>query len=104
MTPLEDFPWLRYLPRLILLAAVLLAMPGVFLANMMLVDEVDVARENYTTQVDSLRQTTISLEASEHRLNRLTSSMSAVEQEVRSNLRLIKPGERLVLVEFETGK
>lgn len=86
---------------MILLAAVVLALPGLFLANMMMTDEVAVARENYDLQVESLRKTTASLEASEHRLDRLTSSMTAVEQEVRSNLRLIKPGERLVLVEFE---
>jgi cell division protein FtsB len=92
---------LKNIPRLILLLALLLAIPMMMEMNRVLSVEAQRAREKYENQVQSLRKVTQSLEAAEHRLHRMTSSVSAVEMEVRSSLRLVKPGERLVLVEHE---
>lgn len=104
MPNLPNLAWMFYLPRVILMAVVVLALPALVLSNRMMATEVEVARENYRIQVESLNQTTASLQATEHRLHRLTSSMSAVEQEVRSHLRLIRPGETLMLIEVEDGR
>ena len=92
---------LRNIPRLILLLALVLAIPVILEMNRVLSVEAQRARDKYENQVQSLRKVTETMEAAEHRLHRMTSSVSAVEMEVRSSLRLVKPGERLVLVEHE---
>lgn len=87
--------------RLSLIAAAISAMPLLLLANYALDSEVTEARTRYEVTADQLRETTESLEQTEARLKELTSSLDAVEREVRAQLQMVKPGEKLVIVEYE---
>lgn len=96
-------PWTRHVPRIILLGALAAAVPALIYANLVMGEEVLRSQGKYQEQVGALGQVTDSLEGAEHRLDRMTSSMSAVEKEARAQLRLIRPGERLLLLDHEDG-
>lgn len=99
-----EFPsWIRHLPRVILLLALAAAVPALVSSNLAMREEVRRSRANYKTQLETLGGVTEALGGAEHRLERMTSSLSAVEKEARAQFRLIRPGERLLLLEYEDG-
>lgn len=61
--------------------------------------EVGKARANYEVARESLRQAEADHASRAARLRELTSSTRAVEVEIRTQYRMVKPGERLMLIE-----
>jgi cell division protein FtsB len=92
---------LRVASRLVLLCALLLALPALILSNLVSRTEIDGAEALYERTRRDLESTDARLRDAEARLTRLTTSVNAVEQEARERFRLIRPGETLVLIEQE---
>lgn len=83
-----------------LLALALLAGMGSMLAlRFLTVREVGKARANYEVARSAYAQARADHEVRASRLRELTSSTRAVEVEIRTLYRMVKPGERLMLVE-----
>ncbi len=82
------------------LAVVLLALAAGYSALEM-EEERRAAQEHYERTMAEVEQVNARLQQTERRLQRLTSSLEAVELEARYQLRMIKPGETLVLVRPE---
>lgn len=64
--------------------------------------EVSAAHEEYQAAREELQRTERSLEEVEEKLLRLSTDLDAVEDEIRKQLRMIHPGEELILIEYET--
>ncbi len=62
--------------------------------------EVAKARSQYEQAHSSVEKTEESLREVEQRLLRLSTDIDAVEDEVRRQLRMIRPGEELILIEY----
>jgi cell division protein FtsB len=70
-------------------------------STMLLREEVATTQARYQHEAAELAQLTARMEQVERRLRLLTSSVPAVEQEVRRTLRMVRPGEHLVLFQYE---
>ena len=92
---------LRVASRLVLLCALLFALPALILSNLVSRTEIDGAQALYSRTRRDLELTDQRLREAEARLTRLTTSVNAVEQAARERFRLIRPGETLVLIEHE---
>ena len=64
-------------------------------------DERGEAEARYRHQMEQVAAVTEDLDAVERRLRLLTTSMTAVEHEVRLHLKMVAPGERLVMIQYE---
>ncbi len=64
-------------------------------------EETTRARARYDQTAESIRRTNARLEGIEGKLRQLTGSVVAVEEEVREQLRMVKPGESLILIRRE---
>jgi cell division protein FtsB len=84
--------------RLLLIIIVLLFLPLLIHENLVARENVDRARAEYERTATRLKTTTADLQRIERRLTRLTTSLGAVEDEVREQHRMIRPGETLVLI------
>ncbi len=100
MPPEGEFSMSR--ARLLLRAATILAVVMLALAagygTMEVLEEHSKAHGHYAETAAELERINDRLRQSEQRLQRLTSSLEAVELEARHQFRMIKPGETLVLV------
>lgn len=91
----------RLLFRLATIAAIVLLAGAVAWSGVELLQERGKARQGYEQTRQELQNVSERLSQTETRLRRLTTSVEAVELEARYQLRMIKPGERLVIVRSE---
>lgn len=91
---------LRASLRLIVVAAALAAVPALVFSNLVLGGEIGHVRARYERTRANIDGLNMRLQDVEANLRRLSSSVPAVEQEVRRQFRLVKPGESLVLLEY----
>jgi len=89
--------------RLCLLCLVLGFMPILFVANLVSGQEMERAEVRYDLTAKELVQSTSALSIIEKRLTRLTNSLEAVEEEARRELRMVRPGEKFLLLDYEKG-
>ncbi len=92
---------LKIATRITLLIAVAMGACGLVVGNASLREDREVARARYARAATDLGRVTGELNATENRLRKLTTSLHAVEWEAREELQMVKPGERLVLLQFE---
>lgn len=82
-----------------ILLALLAVIPVLVAGGVLMQLEHRQARAQYLETKATLDETTGRLAAAERRLRELTTSVDAVEREVRRQLHLIKPGERLLVIQ-----
>ncbi len=82
-----------------ILLALLAVVPVLVVGGVLMQLEYTQARAQYLETKTTLEETTGRLAAAERRLRELTTSVDAVEREVRRQLHLIKPGERLLVIQ-----
>ena len=87
--------------RTLLLLIALVSFPGMIYSYWLCRAEIDIARDRYKRTLHHERRSDADLASVEGRLVRMTTSLEAVEDEVREQHRLVRPGERLVLLEYE---
>lgn len=92
---------LRTTIKFILIIVVMGSAPVIALSNLVIMEETAKARQRYVETLDAFRQSQGELRGVEDKLRRLTSSVDAVEVEVRQQLRMVKPGEALILIRQE---
>lgn len=89
---------LRTALRLLVLFTALATLPVLGWTALALQEEGARAQERYHAMAAQLDETTRDLRAVEGRLTRLSTSVAAVEEEARIQMRMVRPGERLVLI------
>lgn len=87
--------------RTLLLLIVITSLPAIVYCYWLCRAEIDIARDRYDRTLHHERRSQSDLASVEGRLVRMTTSLEAVEDEVREQHRLVRPGERLVLLEYE---
>lgn len=87
--------------RALLVVVVITSLPTMFYCYWLCSAEIEVAKDRYERSLGHERRSAEDLKGVEERLVRMTTSVEAVEDEVREQHRLVRPGERLVLVEHE---
>lgn len=92
---------LKIFTRIALLFCLIAMIPAMILGIGFLRGEEAEAKALYEYEVSRLNEITTEMERAETRLRQLTGSVEAVEKEARTQLRLVRPGERLVLIEEE---
>ena len=89
----------RLLFRFATLASIVLMAAAVVWSGLEPLGERALARESHDLSRQELEVVSERLSRTETRLQRLTTSIEAVEFEARYQLRMVKPGERLVIVQ-----
>lgn len=87
--------------RLCLLCFVLAFIPVLVVANLVSGQEMERAQVRYELTAKELVQSTATLTKIENRLTRLINSVEAVEEEARRELRMVRPGEKFLLLDYE---
>ena len=87
--------------HLTMILAVLAFIPALALSAIWVKGERVRARARYEHTASDFRQSTRSVQQVEGKLRALTQNVGAVEEEVREQLRMVKPGESLVLIHHE---
>lgn len=96
-------PLWKKLLRLGLILAVLIAIPILVVGNIAASSERSHVRARYELTRQWLHDSDSELEGISVNLSRLSTSVPAVENEARKQLRLVKEGETLVLLDFGEG-
>jgi cell division protein FtsB len=95
--------YVRLVLRLLFVVALSLALPSLVVSIMETVVVAKQAESDYERALTEFRESEARLRAVEERLVLLSSNVSAVEDEVRRQLRMIRPGEELYLIERSEG-
>lgn len=90
------------LPITMLLAAALVA-PALYLGSLLQHQEIERAAERHAVARRGLEDVTSRVRETEVMLLRVTTSPMAVEDEVLARMRMVRPGETLVLIEQTPG-
>ena len=87
--------------KILLVLVVAGSIPVLAVSTLVIGEETTRAKARYDQTAESIRRTNARLEGIEGKLRQLTGSVVAVEEEVREQLRMVKPGESLILIRRE---